>query len=304
MLALLFPGQGTQHPGMLPWLDEEAEAQPLLQALVAMLGADWRARLAEAEWASANAVAQPLLVGLELAAWHCLAPRLLAPIVVAGYSVGELAAFVAAGVLDPMEALRLARVRAECMDRAVAGLPTGLLAIGDLPLAAIEAWCARHGLALAIRLGADRAIVGGPTASLAAAADDPAVAGCKLTPIAARVASHTPWMQAAAAEFAQALSAVPFAAPRASVVCDFTGATSRRPAELQRCLAAQIASPIPWDSCMESVAERQVRCVLEVGPGTTLATLWRGAYPEIPVRSVDEFRSAAAAAEWVAKILG
>jgi len=301
-LALLFSGQGVQHPQMLQWLDEEAQARPVLDAMAGMLGSDWRRRLADEPWATANAVAQPLLVGIELAAWACLAPRLAAPAVVAGYSVGELAAFAAAGIFDPSTALRLSRIRAQCMDRCAGGEATGLLAARDMPLDAMIRWAGRHGLVLAIRLRADRAIFGGRAAALASAVRDAAAAGVKTTPIAARVASHTPWMAPAAEAFARALGDTAFGRPGATVVCNFDGATTHRPEQLVHYLAAQIASPVLWDACMESVAERSVTCVLEVGPGTALSTMWRNIYPDVPARSIDEFRSADAVAEWVGRV--
>jgi [acyl-carrier-protein] S-malonyltransferase len=302
-LALVFPGQGVQHPQMLQWLDHEPEAQPMLAAMAAVIGSGWRERLADTEWATSNVVAQPLLVGIALAAWACLAPRLGAPSVVAGYSVGELAAFGAAGALAPFTALRLARLRAACMDRSAAGARTGLLAVRDIPLESTNAWATQHGLALAIRLGPDSGIFGGLGFALEVAARDPAVAGARTTPIAARIASHTPWMREGAQEFARALASTPLGIPGAAIVCNFTAAASRRPEQLSHCLAAQIASTVLWDACMEAAAERNVTCVLEVGPGTTLSAMWRKAYPDIPARSIDEFRSAAAVAQWVDKTL-
>ncbi|MEO5843283.1 MAG: acyltransferase domain-containing protein [Caldimonas sp.] len=302
-LALLFPGQGTQHAQMLPWLEDEPAARPLLHRIAAALGSDWRDRLADPAWATENAVAQPLLVGIESAAWACLAGRLPAPAVIAGYSVGEVAAFGAAGVFDAGTALDLARVRAEVMARS-AGQPTGLMATRDVPLSVIEAWCRRYGLSVAIRLGPDRAIVGGSAEAMRAAAADPAMAGARISDIGVRIASHTPWMRAAAEAFASHLAAIPVQAPAAALVCNLTGTATRDSASLARCLSAQIASPVLWDACMETIAERQVGCVLEIGPGTTLASLWRASYPNVPARSIDEFRSAAAVAGWVAKVLG
>ncbi len=297
--ALLFPGQGVQHPQMLPWVDEEPEAKPVLDAMGAMLGHSWRARIREREWATSNVVAQPLLVGLEVAAWKCLAKRLPTPSVVAGYSVGELAAFCAAGLFEPARALSLSRIRALCMDQSVAGSHTGLLAVRHLPLDAISAWCTRHRLSLSIRLGPDQAIVGGLASSLVVAACDPVVAGARMSPIAARIASHTPWMRTAAKGFSEQLTTVCFGKPSTTIVCNFTGAAVRQPAQLAQCLSAQIENTVLWDTSMESVAERGVSCVLEVGPGTTLSNIWRGAYPTIPARSVDEFRSVDAAVDWV-----
>ncbi|HEY9067290.1 MAG TPA: acyltransferase domain-containing protein [Burkholderiaceae bacterium] len=301
-LALLFPGQGSQHAGALRWLDRRSEATQTLQLMAATLGADWRTRLPDAAWAASNEIAQPLVTGLSLAAWQCLADKLPRPAVIAGYSVGELAAFAAAGVFDASTAMTLAGARAGAMERSAAGHATGLMAVHATALRRIAPSCERHGLSLAIRLSSDSCIVGGLASSLDAAQAEWMAAGIRCTRLAIHVASHTRWMANAATEFAQRLGSVRFAVPQVALVCNESAALSREPNELARCLAAQIASPILWDSCLEAIAERGVRCVLEVGPGTALSALWRGRYPDIPVRSVDEFGSPEAVAAWVSKM--
>ena len=303
-LGLLFPGQGTQHAGMLPWLGHGCAPLPALALLEAQLGADWRQRLADSTWATRNEVAQTLLTGLSLAAWQQLQPLLPAPAVVAGYSVGELAAFSAAGVFGADDALVLARLRARVMDDCVAGQPTGLLSISGAPPGSIEALCHRHALAVAIRIGADRAIVGGLRSALQAAEDEASAAGATCTRLAVSIASHTPWMAAGVPRLAEALAALPFERPRVALVCNHTGSTLRTVDTLRQALAAQIAQTVPWDRCMDTVAERRVRCVLEVGPGNTLARMWNARHPAIPARSVDEFQAPDAAARWVHEALG
>lgn len=298
-LALIFPGQGTQHAQTLPWLDARPEAAATLERI----DPAWRSRLADAQWATANRHAQPLITGLSIAAWQCLADQLPAPAVVAGYSVGELAAFCAAGVVDAATALSLARDRAEAMEHAGAGRPMGLLSVHGLRPPELEALCERHALSLAIRLCRESVIVGGLGPSLEAAQAELAAGGTRCTRLAITVASHTPWMADAAAAFARRLGATGFAAPKAAIVCNFGATVRRTPADLAHSLAAQIASPIRWDLCTDTIAERGVRCVLEVGPGTTLSALWRARHPHIPARSVDEFRSPAAIAAWVARTL-
>jgi [acyl-carrier-protein] S-malonyltransferase len=302
-LALLFPGQGTQHPGMLGWLDAEPAARPVLDLMAADLGDSWRVQLADADWASGHAVAQVLLTGLGCAAWQCLAPRLPAPAVIAGYSVGELPAFCAAGVFDAATALALARDRAAAMQASVAGLETGLLAVSDATPERLEAACRRHALVMAIRIGCDRVVLGGLSSALEAAQAELEAAGAHGTRLAVRVASHTPWMAGAVPVLAQRLAALPFAPPRAALVCNLDGVAVRDPQALKAALAGQIASPVPWDRCMDAVAERRPRCVLEVGPGSTLARPWLERHPEVPARSVDEFRSPAAVAAWVTAML-
>ncbi len=331
-LALLFPGQGAQHPGMLPWLWARPEAAPMLDRLEALLGAGWRERLQDPAWASANAVAQPMLTGIGLAAWQVLAARLPTPVVVAGYSVGELAAFAVAGAIAEELALPLAVERAALMDQAVIGLDTGLMSVqgqGALSMAnaattvttATTATAATAApvattagssgsvsetveravpsLSIAIRIDESRVIVGGAVALLDAHAARWREEGLRCARLPVAVASHTPLMASAAKGFAQRLADLGLNAPRVSVVCDFNAAATRSAGALATALAGQIASTIRWDEVMDSVAERGVSCVLEVGPGTALAAMWRERHPRIPVRSIDEFQGPDGVSAWV-----
>jgi [acyl-carrier-protein] S-malonyltransferase len=300
-LAVLFPGQGTQHAAMLPWLD--AAGADALMPLVDALGADWRERLADAAWAQRNDVAQPLLTGVCIAAWRVLVPLLPRPAVVAGYSVGELAAFHCAGVFAAGDAMALARRRAELMDASTHGVATGLLALADASPALVERLCRTHRLDVAIRFGPDRVVVGGARSALAAAAVEAARAGATTTTLDLAIASHTPWMADAVQPFAAALAAVPFERPQLALVADHEAGVLRDPGDLRRALASQLAVAIRWDDCMTAVAERGATCVLEMGPGTSLSRLWNARYPALPARSVDEFSTPTAIAGWVADAL-
>ena len=295
-LALLFPGQGAQHPQMLPWLDAQPAAQPALKALARHLGPDWRDALNDPAWLHVNRVAQLLLTGVGIAAWQTLAAQLPRPVVVAGYSVGELAAFTAAGVFDADTALALAAERAQAMDESVAGLHTGLLAVqGPHALHLAEAWPA---VAIAIRISAERVIVGGAAADLDDCAARWGAAGLRCTRLPVGLASHTRAMAPAVATFSRQLAALQLCTPHTAVACNFTGAASRSPAALASALAGQIASTVRWDDCMDCIAERRVRCVLEIGPGSALATMWRERHPDIPVRSIDEFQGPEGILSW------
>ena len=302
-LALMFPGQGTQHPSMLAWVDHRPEAAATIKLMEAELGSDWRARLGDAAWASRNRIAQCLLTGLSLASWQCLAGRMPLPSVIAGYSVGELPAFSVAGVFDTAAALGLARERADAMERSVAGSDTGLLAVTGRGQAAIAQACRRHGLAVAIDLAVDGRVLGGLSSALDQAALELSDAGYRCKRLAVQLASHTPWMAAAVADFAQRAGAVPFMRPRATLVCNLTGTAVRGEAASRSALAGQLAQPVRWSHCMESIAQRRPRCVLEVGPGSTLSKLWNEQHPAVPARSVDEFRSPDAIGAWVTSAL-
>ena len=298
-VALLFPGQGTQHVAMLPWLESSQDAAPLLDEMAGVLGNDWRARLANAGWAQSNAVAQPLVTGTSLAAWAALSSGLPRVVAVAGYSVGELASCEAAGMLSASEAIALSVRRAAAMDACAGEVAAGLLGLSNVDAADVAAACARWNLEVAIRTGERRCIVGGSTSALAEAAAHLAALGAKATPLGVRVASHTRAMRAAVPALAQAFADARWHAARVAWVAGITGAVVRDIGEVQRLLAEQVATTVVWDACMDTVAERRPDAVLEVGPGDTLARLWRERHPAIPVRSCDEFASVAQVLAWV-----
>ena len=286
----MFSGQGGQHPAMLPWLDDDD---------------GWRAGLVDPVAASRNAFAQPLLTRLALAAWARLSALLPAPAAVAGYSVGELAAFSVAGVFDAATAIDLAGQRARLMDRCAAdGPPTGLLAFSGLAPDLQAGLCQRLGLAIAIRTDSHTGVFGGPRDALALAADAANIAGAQVTPLRVALASHTPWMRGAAEAFAEMLQATAFATPRTALFSNLTGGRVTRVADLRPALAGQIDRTVRWDEAMEGIAERGVACVLEIGGGSALARQWMQRFPAVPARAADDFKSVSALVDWVGRASG
>ena len=303
-IALLFPGQGTQHEAMLPWLEASAAARPVLDRVASLLGSDWRARMSDTGWSQSNAVAQALVTGTSVAAWAALAPGLPRVVAVAGYSVGEIAACVAAGMLDAGDAMTLAARRAAAMDACAVDGAAGLLGLSNVDPEDVADACARWNLEVAIRTGERRCIVGGATAALAQAATHLATLGARTTPLGVRVASHTRAMRAVVPVLAHALASVRWHAPRVAWVAGIHGTVLRDTAEVQRSLAEQVATTVRWDACMDTVAERRPDVVLELGPGTTLAGLWRERHPAIPVRSCDEFATVRQVLAWAGMVDG
>jgi [acyl-carrier-protein] S-malonyltransferase len=297
--ALVFSGQGMQHPGMLPWLAHD----DTLREVDRELGRDWRERLGDVAWAGLNAHAQVLLTGLALAAWSQLAAHLPPPAIVAGYSVGEIAAFSVAGVFDTPTALALARQRAVCMDEAAAQADTGLLGVTNTTPNAVQALCAEFDLDIAILNGVGSVVLGGPRAALDDAARAAASQGMRCTPLNVAIASHTRWMAPAANAFAQMLVGAPIARPRRPLLSDALGRVLDA-AHAREALSAQLARTVRWDECQEAIAAQRVAAVLEIGPGHALARMWQQRYPDVPARSADEFRSAAAVVAWVRGLLG
>lgn len=297
--ALIFSGQGTQHTQMLPWLEQQELAHTVLAALSRHMAGNWREMLRGARGRLSNAQAQPLIVGTALAAWAALRPLLSTPpAIVAGYSVGEIAACSAAGMLSAEDAVTLAAMRARFMDSAVAGHETGMVFVGGISERDVLATCA--GLETAIRIDDETNVFGG----LLAALDKAQVAlGHLVQPkrICVALASHTSWMREATVTFRHAMNEVLFEPPDCPMALNATGETTRSVATIVPLLASQLSQPVEWGACMAAIAERQPACVLEIGGGQALARTWAARFPQIPARSLDEFRTAEGAAAWIAR---
>ena len=204
-------------------------------------------------------------------------------------------------MLDVDDAMSLARQRAAAMDACAAdGVDAGLLGVSDADPADVEAACAQwvagrgdphRRAALRARRRVVRA--GGRGRATRRAR------GAKITRLGVRVASHTRAMRAAVPALARALAACAGARRASRGWRASQAAVVRDSAEVRRVLADQVATTVRWDACMDTVAERRPDAVLEVGPGTTLARLWRERHPAVPVRSCDEFASAEQVLEWV-----
>jgi len=295
--ALIFSGQGTQHANMLPWLEKQEPARAVLAAAARHTGGNWRGLLADESCGLTNALAQPLIVGTALAAWAALRPLLRAPpAIVAGYSIGEIAACSAAGMLAAEEAVTLSATRARVMDGAVAGKDTGMVAVSGIAEEEVLASCA--GLETAIRIDRVTNVFGANRAALAnakVALGDRA----QVKDICVVLASHTSWMRDATAAFLGALNEMRFAPPACPIALNATGEAARDVGEIVPALASQLSRTVEWRSCMAAIAERQPACVLEIGGGQALARTWTARYAQIPARSLDEFRTCGGAATWI-----
>jgi [acyl-carrier-protein] S-malonyltransferase len=302
--ALLFSGQASQHSDMLPWLETEPACDDALAIMSAHLGADWRQQLKDPQTRSNNAFAQVVITGTSLAAWAAIGQHLQCePTVVVGYSVGELPAFGCAGVINTTLAIELAALRAQWMDRAVAHLDTGLLAVTGVSESAVLRACAALGLECAIRIGDNHGIFAGTDASLTRAMPILFAIGANCTRLEVHVASHSSWMISAASAYAQALRTTQFVAPKCLVGMNASGTLSRHVAPLRRALSQQLASTVQWSALMDAVAERHVTCVLEVGAGSALSRMWQERHPHIPARSLDDFRQPHTASDWIQKTI-
>lgn len=295
-LLILCPGQGAQHGHMFDLARSHAGAAALLE----------RCRLpAVPERLFSNRVAQPLIVAATLAMWEALRQDLPAPALVAGYSIGELAAWGVAGALAPLDAVRLAGTRARLMDDCLKTHPgQALAAISGLPLQRLAELIENDLFYLAIETGEDSAIAGGPAAGLEAVEHKLQAAGARLQRLPVEIASHTSYMAPAVARFAAALRNADFHPQQAPVLSGIAATTVEGKAGAIEQLSRQLAEKILWRDCMDACAEAQVTVALELGPGAALSRMLQARHPRIACRSVDDFRSLAGIRKWLAANLG
>ncbi|MET7392700.1 ACP S-malonyltransferase [Dactylosporangium sp. NPDC005572] len=286
MLAVLAPGQGSQKPGFLtPWLALPG-AEARLRWWSALSGVDLvhLGTAADEDEIKDTAKTQPLLVAAALLAAEHLPTGDAA--VVAGHSVGELAASTLAGVLSPEAAVTLAGVRGREMAAACALEPTGMAAVlggdPDEVLAAIEA----AGLYPANRNGAGQVVAAGAAAGLEKFAAAPP-ARARIIPLKVAGAFHTPYM--APAEEALAMVAAGITpAPAARVLLSNRDGTAveHGPTMLLR-LVRQVTAPVRWDLCMDTLAGLGVTAVIELAPAGTLAGLVKRTIKGIEIVQVN-----------------
>ena len=304
-LAILLSGQGGQHPAMFDLTAARPEAEAVFEAARPLLGGTDPRDLAKAgEGLHGNRTGQILCCVAALAGWSVIASGQPGRAIVAGYSIGDLAAWGVAGRFDAATVLRLAAARAEAMD-AASGEGFGLAGIRGLTLQALDDLARRHGCHLAIRNAADSGVVGGQRDALDALCTDALAQGAqRAVPLAVETPSHTPLLAAASERFRQILAEAdlhrpPPSAPR--LLSGLDGAAVFQPQAGLDKLARQISHTIDWAACLEACGEYGATHVLELGPGHALATMAEAALPGIRVHALDAFRSVEGVRDWIGR---
>jgi [acyl-carrier-protein] S-malonyltransferase len=272
VLAILAPGQGAQKPGFLaPWLDVPGVTDRLRwwSALTGLdlvhLGTE-----AGADEIRDTARTQPLLVAAALVAAEQL--PLYDVAIVAGHSVGELAAAALAGVLTPEAAVTLAAVRGREMANACALEPTGMSAVVGGEPDEVLAGIAAAGLYPANHNGAGQIVAAGSLSGLEKLAADPPGGG-KAVALKVAGAFHTPYMAPAEEALAAVAAGITPGTPTRILLSNRDGrAVDHGPTMLRR-LVRQVTAPVRWDLCMATMADLGVTAVIELPPAGTLVGL-------------------------------
>jgi len=308
-LAILCSGQAGQHREMLDPIFAAPDCAALCETASRILGQpvdDWWYGLDE-HAIFANANAQFAIALVQLANWLRLSPVLASPpTAVAGYSLGEVIAWHVAGSLSAADTLGLVRERARLMDACV---PPGSASEGCMVLwrgrtppalrqARTEAMT-RHHVAVAIHRPDGDLVLGGTPQAVDAFIADPALGAADLKRLPVEIPSHTTALAAAVAPFGEALRRCPMQAPGCPVLAGIDGTPQRQAADALQSLPRQLAEPLHWDWCMETLAGLGLDLAIELGPGNDLARQIETQMPGTVARAVDEFADPDDIASWL-----
>ena len=294
MLAIIAPGQGSQTPGLFNGWIEDPSLKELIIAWSDAIGLDLLrlGTTAEADEIKDTANAQPLIVAASLLGAHALGVKSCA--VTSGHSVGELAAAALSGAISEDDALTLVRARGVEMAKAAATSPSGMSAVlgGDRSevLAAISAL----NLVAANDNGAGQIVAAGELQALTQLGENPPT-GARVRALAVAGAFHTSFMAPAVEPLRKLAATLQTHNVSIQVISNKDGQVVRDGAEVLDRIVNQIANPVRWDLCMETLKSLGVTGVIELPPAGTLVGLLKRAVPEIEtfaLKSADDLSAA------------
>lgn len=303
MLALLCGGQGLLSEKIFDLVADRPEAAAIFEEATQLLGKDPRDLVHgdSGDRLGDNHMSQILTVTSALAIHVCIRDILPSQFAVAGYSVGEMAAWNIAGVWTTATALRLTDERARAMD-AAGGLGGRLGYVRGLHRPVVQRLAERYHCSIAIINPGDLFVIGGDESEVAAFCDGALSAGAtRADLLAVKIASHTPLLAAAVAPLRQAFATATSGGPTAGRLLLAGGDGERVVAATTATakLAAQVAAPIDWATTLEVLSEFGVTRALDLGPGHALAEMARGALPDVRSYAVDAFHSIEGLRDWV-----
>ena len=298
-IAFVFPGQGSQHVGMGRDLFEaSAAARAVFEQADEALGFSLTQLCFEGPEAALTATenAQPALLTCSIAALAALreAGYAAEPALVAGHSLGEYSALVAAGAFDLATGVRLVRRRGELMAEAHQG---GMAAIIGMDEDALEAVCAdasesHEPVVIANYNSPGQLVISGATAAIERASALAKARGAKRAlPLKVSAAFHSPLMRAAAEELAPAIAEAAIADAQVPVVSNVLASPLSNAKQVHAELVAQVTSPVRWIASVQYMAAHGVDTFIEIGPGTVLTGLIKRIEPSAQLVNVGDLAS-------------
>ena len=301
--AFFFPGQGSQSIGMMQGLAEMPVVRDTFTEASDILKADfWHMATEPNEQLNLTSNTQPLMLAAGIATWRAWqAQGGEAPALMAGHSLGEYSALVAAGVLDFKDALPLVRYRAEVMQGAVAegeGAMAAVLGLDDDMVRAVCAEAAQGQVLEAVNLNSPgQVVIAGHKAAVERGMEAAKARGAKRAlPLPVSVPSHCALMRPAAEELRAYLADVVLHAGNVPVLHNADVAAYTEPEKIKGALVRQLYSPVRWVETVQTVRAQDVEASAECGPGKVLAGLTKRIVADLPcialtsIEAIDEAR--------------
>lgn len=278
--AILFPGQGSQFPGMAKDLLEFPGAKALFTRAEALLGyAITEIMFAGTEEElKATKVTQPAIFLHSVAQYTVLPSRLQEQVkMMAGHSLGEFSALCCAEVLDFEACLQLVALRAEAMQEACEEQKSTMAAVLGLEDTVVEKLCAEKyaGQVVCANFNCPgQLVISGTCAGVQAISEDLKLAGAKrVVPLAVSGAFHSPLMKSAQLRLAEAIDKVEFARAKVPIYQNFSAKPSQDPAVLKENIVAQLTGAVRWTQSVQAMLADGARNFAEIGPGKVLSAL-------------------------------
>lgn len=277
MKVYMFPGQGSQFPGMAKELyDNDPIARGMFDRANEILGFDITEIMfnGTTEDLKQTKVTQPAVFLHSVILARC--SQDFKPDMVAGHSLGEFSALTAAGALDFEDGLRLVSIRAHAMQKACEASPGTMAAILALSTETVESICAEtDGVVVPANYNCEgQIVISGSVAAVTAASEKMKAAGAKralILPVGG--AFHSPLMQLAADELASGIESVDFKTPVCPIYQNVTALQTTDPAEIKKNLLAQLTAPVKWTQTVVNMVADGAASFTEVGPGKVLQGL-------------------------------
>lgn len=296
-LAFVFPGQGSQHSGMLAELAaEHAIIQETFAEASQVLGYDLWALTQDGPEADLNQTdrTQPALLTAGVALWRLwLQQGGAKPALMAGHSLGEYTALVCAGAIDFKDAVQLVKLRGEFMQQAVPAGTGAMAAILGLADDAIQQACAAAAgdeVVSPVNFNCPgQVVIAGNKEAVERAIDGCKDAGAKrAVPLPVSVPSHCVLMKPAAEQMAEQLKAISVQLPEIPVIQNFTAKAAESAEELIENLLAQLYSPVLWTNSVENMITQGIEFTVECGPGKVLSGLNKKVHRPLAVAAINE----------------
>ena len=296
-LAFVFPGQGSQSVGMMQGWGERAEVRFTFSEASDALGQDLWALVTDgpADLLNQTINTQPAMLAADVAAWRVWrAVGGVQPALLAGHSLGEYAALVAAGALGFTDAIKLVRFRAEVMQAAVpegVGAMAAILGLEDDAVRGVCTDAAAGEVVEAVNFNSPgQVVIAGNKAAVERAMTLAKERGAKRAlPLPVSVPSHSSLMLPAAEKMLAHLHTITIKVPSIPVLHNTDVLSHAEPGAIRVALARQLHTPVRWVETVQALKAAGMGCVIECGPGKVLAGLGKRIDDSLPTRVlVDE----------------